>query len=770
VIFRKNGHKNFVLKGFLISYLFILIIPILLTIPVYRQVVKVITEDTKESRLFMLQHTRELMDKYLSNMDGVVNQIGFSQNIDKVMRLGKIGDGSPEVYNIWEFSRYLSNIYSNDNVFEFPFIIYMRNSGVVFTNKETTFNFKDFYNTSLKYDNMTYDEWYNLFFKKVHFKTALSSQKVTYMGERKGYISYINTIPMLSKTNSCVVLFMIDNDTIDKLMSKYQVNKQGWYYIINKEGNLITKSSSEAPDLGNIKGKLINTDGYLDIRISNKDNILTYTNSGYNDWTYISVIPKNAIMAKVQYIKLIAEGVAAVTIIIGLIISYFLAYRNSRPFKEMIDTFTSLEQNNNSGINTDNSKKQYEFIKNNIDKLINNNKSMNDSLKRHSETLKNIFLDKILKGEFENKNKLDTLLTHAGLEIKGNSFIVATIKINRLDNLINRKILEQLDVLRIFIEEILYKYIDENGYPLILNENEMALILCFSNDDKDICNSEVKRILSSVRNEFEEKYQIIPAMGIGQIYNNLMDLHNSFREAKQAVEYSSNNTDGSNSMNWYENIKEINSCYFYPYDLELKLVNYTKSGNFKEIETAINTIYNENYILKVIPQNIEKYLFYDMRATIIKLMGENMTNVDLSCIEYDVCSKNGAVKIFSEIKVIYQNICKTINLNKKSHNKDMIFNMQAFIDSNYTDANLSVCTIASNFNISQSYFSQFFKEQTGDKFSNYLENLRIQYACRLIKESKYIIDEIAVKVGYNNARTFRRAFKKVTGVAPSSYS
>jgi AraC-like DNA-binding protein len=553
-------------------------------------------------------------------------------------------------------------------------------------------------------------------------------------------------------------------------MSKYKVNNEGWFYIVNKEGKLITRSSKDAPDLGDIKSKLKDSDGCIDFKAFGNDSILTYTNSTYNDWNYIYVIPKNAIMEKVRYIKLIAQGLAVITFIIGLVISYILARKNSKPFREMLNTFTSIELFNSSNINMESSKNEYEFIKSNITELINNNKSMKDSLRRHSETLKNIFLERLLKGEFENKNNLETLLSYAGVGINGNKFVVSVIKINRLDNIINEKILEELDFLRILIEDILHRQLNDKGNSLILNENEMALILSLSGENDINCVEEISSILSNVRNEFEEKYHIIPAFGIGQIYSELMELHNSFREAKQALEHFSEAKDNNHLMSWYKDIVEENISYFYPYDLEIKIVNNVKSGNWKEIEAALDKIYSENFMVRGISQNIEKFLVYDMKATIIKLSGELNTNVEISCLDLDRKNKYDKEKVFDEIRNIYKSICSKINQNKKSHNNNMIEEMQAFINLNYTDPNLSVCAIASNFNISESYFSQFFKEQTGDNFSSYLENLRVKYACRLIKETDYTIDEIALKTGYNNSRTFRRVFKKVIGVVPSAYS
>ena len=95
--------------------------------------------------------------------------------------------------------------------------------------------------------------------------------------------------------------------------------------------------------------------------------------------------------------------------------------------------------------------------------------------------------------------------------------------------------------------------------------------------------------------------------------------------------------------------------------------------------------------------------------------------------------------------------------------------MLSYIDKNYGNDMLSVSIIAQEFHMSESYFSQYFKKYADQTFSKYLETLRINNACELIKQTKYTIEEISEKIGYSSALSFRRAFKKVIGMPPSSY-
>lgn len=74
---------------------------------------------------------------------------------------------------------------------------------------------------------------------------------------------------------------------------------------------------------------------------------------------------------------------------------------------------------------------------------------------------------------------------------------------------------------------------------------------------------------------------------------------------------------------------------------------------------------------------------------------------------------------------------------------------------------------AEHFGFSESYFSIIFKEIMGEPYSAYLEKLRLSRAETLLRSTPRSVEEIAQAVGYNNSTTFRRAFKRVTGISPT---
>ena len=82
---------------------------------------------------------------------------------------------------------------------------------------------------------------------------------------------------------------------------------------------------------------------------------------------------------------------------------------------------------------------------------------------------------------------------------------------------------------------------------------------------------------------------------------------------------------------------------------------------------------------------------------------------------------------------------------------------------------ISLPEIAGVANMAVTTFCNFFKEQYRVTFIEYLNKVRIGYACKLLYEDKQNIVEIAYECGFNNLANFNRQFKKLKNMTPSEY-
>lgn len=82
---------------------------------------------------------------------------------------------------------------------------------------------------------------------------------------------------------------------------------------------------------------------------------------------------------------------------------------------------------------------------------------------------------------------------------------------------------------------------------------------------------------------------------------------------------------------------------------------------------------------------------------------------------------------------------------------------------------LSLATLEKELHISRYYISHLFSDKLRIHFNDYINSLRISYACHYLRHSKRPVTEIAELVGFSTPRTFNRAFAKQMKTTPSEY-
>lgn len=92
----------------------------------------------------------------------------------------------------------------------------------------------------------------------------------------------------------------------------------------------------------------------------------------------------------------------------------------------------------------------------------------------------------------------------------------------------------------------------------------------------------------------------------------------------------------------------------------------------------------------------------------------------------------------------------------------------SYVNENFSDPTLSVKKVADLFFYSEKYLSSLFVKNTGVKFTEYLNNLRVSHATTLA-DKKLSITEISARCGFSDPLYFSKVFKKITGKSPSEY-
>lgn len=91
-----------------------------------------------------------------------------------------------------------------------------------------------------------------------------------------------------------------------------------------------------------------------------------------------------------------------------------------------------------------------------------------------------------------------------------------------------------------------------------------------------------------------------------------------------------------------------------------------------------------------------------------------------------------------------------------------------YLDDHFAEK-ITLDALAERFYINKFYLTRVFREQFGQTVTNYLVQLRITQAKRLLRFSDKNIEAIAQECGMNDANYFSRVFKKIEGITPGEY-
>jgi two-component system response regulator YesN len=100
-------------------------------------------------------------------------------------------------------------------------------------------------------------------------------------------------------------------------------------------------------------------------------------------------------------------------------------------------------------------------------------------------------------------------------------------------------------------------------------------------------------------------------------------------------------------------------------------------------------------------------------------------------------------------------------------NEKVIATIRTYVEQNYKQAALEEAAALVRMN--SYYVSRYFKEKTGQNFSDYVAEVKMNKAAELLKDIRYKTYEISEMVGYSHAKNFTRTFKKHFGMSPREF-
>lgn len=203
------------------------------------------------------------------------------------------------------------------------------------------------------------------------------------------------------------------------------------------------------------------------------------------------------------------------------------------------------------------------------------------------------------------------------------------------------------------------------------------------------------------------------------------------------------------------------------------LETYFEVGEKEKFLKVLLTIMDINVSNKLTNNNLVIELYSSIALFFISLLNR-MKIYDYigESIDLALLGRLDAHKSWNEVIDYFFKLTDLIFHNKKSEQEkrmhEAINTIHRHIVNNLK-GDISLVVLAELVYLNPSYLSRVYKKVTGKNLFDYINEVRLNSAKKLLKNANMKIHEIALEIGYNNASYFTRFFKNATGITPQEY-
>ncbi len=764
-MFHSIVRERSVIYGWIVSYIFIILVPIIATGIVYYMANNTIEGEINNSNDLVVRNVRDTMDSIINDVERLSIEIASNRRILNVLDINTYTDLSPG-YAIYNAANELTNYRvfdSNKN----RLYVYYDNMKTVITPK-CAFEEALFYNMYLSTDKYTQEQWLDTMKGNYFGEYIVMPYREESMGA-VNMVGFIRSIPISYKGHNSanLVILLNFNDFLTSYSSQAYIGTRS-VQIINSSGNIVAGKVNDVKLSAADYEKMVNGSGNIQKTLKDgKSVIISYTSSRINDWKYIIITPELVFWQKAQYIENIMLGSVIFCMLLGGGMAYFFLRKNYSPLRDIAAYFKKhLLSNNNEGDN------EYKLIRDVFEETLEQKEKILKRLEQQNTVIKTNYLADLLKG----KNKIvpvHEFLSTYDIVFKYNHFTVMVIYIENMDEEFWLKDFARsiniYDLSKFIITNVVEELLNRSSCAYLAEVDDMLACLINIAPDRDY-KEELDTVVKEAGLFLEQNYRIRTSFAVGNLYGDFDRISGAYAEAIEAMEYLQ--VMGINHTVFYSDIStETESRYYYPVEKEYQLINCIKAADYKEASRILEEIIQRNTVNNTPSLGIARCLMSDLISTVLKAVNEIEKLDDKNYFETinpvgELMKCRTVPEIRHKMLQILKDSCDYLSKNSSQTNhriRDMIVSI---IENNYSDPNLGIGSIADELEKNGQYISRVFKEQSGDSIVDYVNKIRIQKAKELLKENKWNQEEISNRVGFTNVRTFQRAYKKQEGTSP----
>jgi two-component system response regulator YesN len=320
---------------------------------------------------------------------------------------------------------------------------------------------------------------------------------------------------------------------------------------------------------------------------------------------------------------------------------------------------------------------------------------------------------------------------------------------------------DKINVQKMRWKNLIDTTLNQNGFESVsVFTGENVLLTCVKVENEDRFPKKIVSLLKQDWLTFIWSDEVI----------HLARLKAKMTELTRAINYLPLVEDGEIVLSKFE--RERRRVPTYPYDLEKKFVDeflQFGSAGLRDLSDELFRYFRSHkFFLEEVVQVCREILIKVINQY-GPLLGDNVYPLDVQYKQFVDVQLYNSYRLLQELfDDDVMAITSKLDEKKEDQKNWMIERAEAYIQEYYT-SNIKAYEVADVINVSPNYFSYLFKQKTGKKFNEYVNQLRVEEAKSLLVETPFKVSEISEQVGFQEYKYFAEVFKKFTGITPTAY-
>lgn len=737
--------KRTPLLRFTMSYLSLLLVIILLGGSMFLVAINVVAGQTAEANAMVLEQMAVRLGSSLEEANRFSYSINRLALVRQLMQCVRPFTAN-EVYLIREATQSLTPFEDSSGLLA-GYQIYFSNGDFLLEPTTCCLNIDLLYGKSFGYADMAVDEWRASVLDTpggTHIYPARTSQ----VGGRSGrMLLYTRALTSLYRQVGKIIYY-IDENKLCALFAPLAELSAGHVALLSREGEVLSASSPlpQSLSMADIPRNAGDSGSYT--AQSGKERLMVFyhrlSSSGYMLAAiapYAHIITQASAVLKPMLIS------AAALVLVGLALTFYSLHTNRRPLKKTMELLAA------DGGNASLARKGLSQLDQAVHQLVSSHNLLSKRLEEQRTELRAAIVASLESGDTLDDGELDILLSHVGIQPEGDRFRGVYLVL-RSDRGVDTNELERGDMQRALVMELLTPYAPRISFLSLRNRSSFILLYAKNEGEAEDLNA----FFSALYNACRSVGGLEPRFFVGTECRKLCYLPHSLLAARQMM------LGGEKSSFLFVAQPEgtARESYLYTEQHEKKLVSLAYMSKEEELFTLLDDLYAEN-IRRSLPRFERQLLFFRMVSTLSNVLSADSLPQELTFALHKLTME----EFFALLKEHYAFVCRRNREKHTARAEKLLSGVLEYLNENCTDYSLSLSSTALRFGLTEKYLSSFIHEKAGINFSTYVEQLRIRRANELLAQPGLTMDEIALRVGYCNVKTFRRAYIRAVGIAPS---